>query len=171
MRKHKQKWNGKRVDYEHRIIWEKVHGKIPKGYVIHHINEIQSDNRIENLKLMTNSNHAIFHNKNKSKKTKEKMSDSMKKLAKEDKLKTIFKKGHAPWNKGKKGYSLKDKHRVNVIKAIRKRYEETRLPHKNGFYTCNKCKKLKSKFKFYKRKLSWNGLAPICINCIKENRC
>ena len=38
---------------EHRIIWEMLKGKIPKNLTIDHINEKRSDNRIENLQLIT----------------------------------------------------------------------------------------------------------------------
>ncbi len=37
----------------HRIIWISVHGMIPDGYVIDHINNDKQDNRIENLQLLT----------------------------------------------------------------------------------------------------------------------
>ena len=37
----------------HRVIWAMFNKDIPKGMVIHHINNIKDDNRIENLKLVT----------------------------------------------------------------------------------------------------------------------
>ena len=40
---------------EHRVIWEMLNGKIPKGLQIDHINRIKDDNRIENLRLVTGS--------------------------------------------------------------------------------------------------------------------
>lgn len=39
----------------HRLIWEFVHGPIPNGYEINHINGIKNDNRISNLELVTHS--------------------------------------------------------------------------------------------------------------------
>ncbi len=39
----------------HRYVWQKERGKIPNGYDIHHINEIKSDNRIENLECLPKS--------------------------------------------------------------------------------------------------------------------
>ena len=43
--------NGKDT-FEHRHIRECIKGKIPDGFVLHHINGIKSDNRIENLELI-----------------------------------------------------------------------------------------------------------------------
>lgn len=37
----------------HRLMWETFVGEIPKGMQINHINEIKTDNRLENLNLMT----------------------------------------------------------------------------------------------------------------------
>lgn len=46
---------------EHRVIWEKVHGPIPKGYEIHHKNGDGRDNRLENLQMLTSSEHRYLH--------------------------------------------------------------------------------------------------------------
>ena len=46
--------DGKLKHYSvHRLVWEAFNGKIPEGYEINHINEIKTDNRLENLNLMT----------------------------------------------------------------------------------------------------------------------
>lgn len=42
---------------EHFIIWESVHGRLPKGYLIHHLNGIKNDNRPENLAAMPKRQH------------------------------------------------------------------------------------------------------------------
>jgi hypothetical protein len=39
--------------YVHRIVWEMHFGFIPEGMVIDHINRNRSDNRIENLRVVT----------------------------------------------------------------------------------------------------------------------
>ena len=37
----------------HRLVWESFNGQIPENMQVNHINEIKSDNRLENLNLMT----------------------------------------------------------------------------------------------------------------------
>lgn len=45
-------------DFQHRVVWEKAHGKIPKGYIIHHLNGIRDDNRLENLISIPRKRHS-----------------------------------------------------------------------------------------------------------------
>lgn len=51
-------------DREHRVVWEEAHGPIPKGYHVHHRNGDITDNRLENLELMSAGDHTRHHNKN-----------------------------------------------------------------------------------------------------------
>lgn len=48
-------------ELEHRYLWEKAYGPLPKGHIIHHLNGIKSDNRLENLAAMSRSDHHIKH--------------------------------------------------------------------------------------------------------------
>lgn len=43
---------------EHRLIWEKAYGEIPNGWVVHHLNGIRNDNRLENLFAMPRTRHS-----------------------------------------------------------------------------------------------------------------
>lgn len=51
-----------RYAYEHIIIYWKVHGIIPKkGFEIHHIDGNHRNNKLENLRLVTNKEHHELH--------------------------------------------------------------------------------------------------------------
>lgn len=48
-------WVDETMRRVHRLIWEHVHGQIPDGKEIDHINGNRSDNRISNLRLVSRS--------------------------------------------------------------------------------------------------------------------
>ena len=53
---------------EHILIFEKEAGiTVPQGCCVHHINGNKTDNRIENLCMMTHSAHTTMHNKKRRK--------------------------------------------------------------------------------------------------------
>lgn len=75
----------------HRKVWECYNGPIPEGYDIHHKDGDKSNNNIDNLELLSHSEHAKHHNplkqvvvlseeeiRIKKEETRQRMSDSAK---------------------------------------------------------------------------------------------
>lgn len=77
---HKPEWRGKTKDgyvrlwrpghplasrygfvQEHRYVVFEAGIEIPKGYDVHHINEIRDDNRLENLQVLSKREHMRLH--------------------------------------------------------------------------------------------------------------
>ena len=50
---------------EHRVAWIVVHGEIPEGMTVDHINGVKGDNRIANLRLATDCQNS-YHRPRKS---------------------------------------------------------------------------------------------------------
>jgi hypothetical protein len=48
-------------DYEHRVVYAAAYGAIPAGYEVHHRNGVRDDNRLENLCLLSASQHRAEH--------------------------------------------------------------------------------------------------------------
>lgn len=42
-------------------VWEQHAGPVPKGFIVHHINDDSTDDRIENLALMIRAGHPQCH--------------------------------------------------------------------------------------------------------------
>ena len=49
----------------HRLVWIAFNGHIPEGYEINHLNEVKSNNRLENLNLVTHKENINWGKRNK----------------------------------------------------------------------------------------------------------
>lgn len=49
----------------HRVVYTACYGEIPEGMQVNHINEIKTDNRIDNLNLMSSKENCNWGNRNK----------------------------------------------------------------------------------------------------------
>lgn len=65
-------YKNSKKQYFHRYIYEKHHGPIPKGYVVHHADHDPANNDIANLVLMPRSEHHSHHSKGRSTSDKQK---------------------------------------------------------------------------------------------------
>lgn len=54
-------YRGGRQRLIHNWVWEQHHGPIPEGFQVHHRNGDREDNRIENLALVTPTEHKRIH--------------------------------------------------------------------------------------------------------------
>lgn len=72
---------------EHIIVWENASGiPVPKSCCVHHINGNKSDNRIENLCLMTHGAHTTMHSTGRkhTEETKQKIRERRKNYVKQN---------------------------------------------------------------------------------------
>lgn len=64
-----------KIFYVHRLVYEAFNGFIPDGYEINHINEDKTDNRLDNLNLLTHGENIRYGTANQRR--AEKLSDQV----------------------------------------------------------------------------------------------
>ena len=121
----------------HIYIWEKHNSTVPKGYCIHHIDHNKDNNDINNLKLMSISEHSRYHI---NLMDKDKMRENLEINARPKAIEWHGSEKGKKWHK-KHYEEMKDKLYAKVIKKCQycgKEYETVDSP-KNK-YCSNKCK-------------------------------
>lgn len=49
------------ISWLSRLVYAAAHGTIPPGFHIHHINEVTDDDRVENLRALSQADHNTLH--------------------------------------------------------------------------------------------------------------
>lgn len=124
--------------YIHRLVYEAFNGKIPQGLVVNHLNEIKTDNRLENLEICTHKeninygtckarisaskkgkNNPMF-GKKRSEETKRKISASKRGKKHTEERKRKMSEAH-------KGKKLSEEHKRKISEGMKRRKAETIL--------------------------------------------
>lgn len=53
--------NNRTGKFEHVEVWERAHGPVPAGHVVHHVDEDKQHNELSNLRLLTHLEHKRLH--------------------------------------------------------------------------------------------------------------
>lgn len=109
------------------LVWEAFNGPIPKGYVIHHKDHNKLNDCLDNLQLMTNSEHTKHHHTNKivTEEVKQHMSNGQKgkHLSEEHKQKlreaNIGKKHSEETKQKMRGRKFSEEHKRKISESVK----------------------------------------------------
>ena len=145
----------------HVYVWEYYNGAVPAGYHVHHVDFDKSNNKIENLVLLTAEDHARLHGGTISNERKERM---RKNLAKNARPKASEWHGSDDGRKWHKQHyeQMKDKlyvQRKFICQNCGKEFESTQSESK---FCCNACRAAA------RRKSGVDNVVKICERCGAE---
>lgn len=83
----------------HRWVWENIYGTIPDGMEIHHKDKDKSNNEIENLEIVSRSEHQAIHAQEESQKIQLAKVRPIAWLKSDEGRKTVSDKGKEIWAK------------------------------------------------------------------------
>lgn len=141
----------------HVYVWEYYNGLVPDGYHIHHIDGDKSNNTIENLQLLSATEHEKLHGGM--------WDDERRKLARKniEKASTEAKKWHGSeagheWHKNHYEKMKQKLHQVHNFSCLMcgKEFQSTQTASK---FCCNNCKSA------YRRKIGADNIIKICSCC------
>lgn len=142
----------------HVYVWEFYNGEIPKGYEVHHKNKDKATTNIEELELLSKSEHMKKHWQEKTEEERNEVKERFKKNVGEAAKK---------WHSSEKGIEWHKKH-----------YERMKgVLHQRKLYSCKCCNKLFSGIKEgycsnackskYRRDNGLDDIEKICPCCQK----
>lgn len=167
--------NGKRKRL-HVYVWEKANGPVPKGFHVHHKDENKSNNSLENLEILTESEHHKLHAKRLTsevmKKRAENISDEERKRRSENVVKNAV-PAAKEWHGTKEGKEWHSKHASEIWETLqpveytctycgKKFFTKNRYNKDSNTFCSNKCKSA------YRRKLGVDDVKKVCEICGKE---
>lgn len=130
--------NGGKKILLHRYVWQKHNGEIPKGYIVHHIDEDKENNDISNLMLMSLSEHSSKH-------TRERIEADPDKYAQDFVERTNEKSKE--WHRSKEGKKWHAKHGKVLVDARKaSKILIQKCEHCGNEYTVSEMDASRSKF-------------------------
>lgn len=141
----------------HVYVWEYYNGLVPDGYHIHHIDGDKSNNTIENLQLLSATEHEKLHGGMWDDERREWARKNIEKASAKAKKWHGSEAGHE-WHK-KHYEKMKEKlHQVHQFNCLvcGKEFQSTQTSAK---FCCNNCKSA------YRRKIGVDNITKICSLC------
>lgn len=145
----------------HVYVWEYYNGEIPKGYEVHHKDMDKNNNEIENLQLLSKSEHTKFHGNM--------LDENRRKQLRENMIKNVMPKAKA-WHSTPEGKEWHSKHAKETAKKTKyKKYicsycnsefeSKRTYPENENRFCSNKCKSA------YRRKMGYDNIVKVCEIC------
>ena len=145
----------------HVYIWEYYNGPVPKGYHVHHKDFDKNNNEIENLELLTASEHSSLHGQSWDEERLKKSAKILKEFAIPKATEWHKSEEGREWHK-KHYEQMQDKlHRKTTFVCLNCGKEFEAEPNGQNRYCSNNCKSM------YRRKSGVDDEVRTCVICGK----